>query len=50
MDFDKNIYEQDITCHVLDKIRDEKYFDSVEGLRKQIIQDISIARKLKNRL
>ena len=48
MDFDKNIYEQDITCHVLDKIRDEKYFDSVEGLRKQIIQDISIARKLKN--
>ena len=50
MDFDKNIYEQDITCHVLDKIRDEKYFDSVEGLRKQIIQDISIARKLKNSL
>jgi len=48
IDFDKNIYKQDIICHVLDKIRDEKYFYSVEDLREQIIQDISIARKLKN--
>ncbi|MEA2022343.1 MAG: bifunctional riboflavin kinase/FAD synthetase [Candidatus Caldatribacteriota bacterium] len=48
IDFDKDIYKQDITCYVLDKIRDEKYFESVKDLRKQIIQDISIARKLKN--
>lgn len=48
MDFDKNIYKKDIVCYVLDKIRDEKYFDSAEKLRKQIMKDVSISRKLKN--
>lgn len=48
MDFDKNIYKKDIVCYVLDKIRDEKYFDSAEKLRKQIMKDVSILRKLKN--
>ena len=46
IDFDKNIYQKDVTCFILQKIRGEKFFDSVEKLREQIFQDISIARKL----
>ena len=46
LDFNKNIYEKFITCNVLIKIRNEKYFNGAENLKTQIIQDISIAKEM----
>ena len=38
--FDENLYGKDLEIKVLDKIRSEKKFDSVEELIKQIKEDI----------
>ncbi|WP_298140915.1 bifunctional riboflavin kinase/FAD synthetase [Flavobacterium sp.] len=36
IDFDSNLYDQKITIEILDFIRDEQKFDSLESLKKQI--------------
>ena len=41
LNFNEEIYGQKIKVSFLRKIRDEKKFDSVEELKKQIIDDIS---------
>lgn len=38
--FDEDIYEQEIIVRVYEKIRDEKAFDSIESLAKQLQMDI----------
>ncbi len=38
-DFKNTIYGQKIAVHLIDRIRDEKRFPSVEALKKQIIED-----------
>ena len=39
IDFDQNLYDQEITMEVLDFIRDEQKFDSLEALKNQIQKD-----------
>ena len=44
-DFDKNIYNQEITIEFKKKIRDEIKFDSIDDLISQIKRDIDQIRK-----
>ena len=41
LDFDKNIYDQQVSFELIDFIRDEKKFNSVEELKLQITTDIA---------
>ncbi|MFI3280382.1 MAG: riboflavin kinase [Rikenellaceae bacterium] len=47
LDFEGDLYGQCIDVEILDKLRDEVRFDSVEALRQQIGQDIDIVKNLK---
>jgi len=38
-DFDKEIYGEEITIYFIDRIRDERKFDNLEELTKQLIRD-----------
>lgn len=42
-DFNQEIYDQELAIEVLKKIRNEKKFDSIEQLSKQIEQDVLFA-------
>ena len=46
IDFDKDLYDEDITIFFLCRMRDEKRFDSKENLVNQISQDIDKAKAL----
>ncbi len=46
LDFDEKIYNQDIEIVILDKIREEKDFFSLDELCKQIKKDENTARKM----
>ena len=39
LNFDRDLYGQEITIHFLDRIRDERKFDSLELLREQLEKD-----------
>ena len=41
LEFNEDIYHQEITYDLLDFIRDEKKFDSIEDLKAQILEDIT---------
>ena len=41
LDFDKNIYGEEIRVEFLNMLRAEQKFNSVDELKKQISQDIS---------
>ena len=41
MDFDQNIYNQEVSFELIDFIRDEQKFNSIESLKAQITRDIS---------
>jgi riboflavin kinase / FMN adenylyltransferase len=43
-DFDQTIYGRFIEVEFLKKVRDEKKFDSLEALKQQITEDVSIAK------
>lgn len=43
--FDKDIYGHYIKLYFINKIRDEKKFDSLEELRKQLIEDKKVAKE-----
>ncbi len=45
-DFDQDLYGQEISVEFIAKIRDEKRFDSLDDLKKQINIDALTARKL----
>jgi riboflavin kinase/FMN adenylyltransferase len=46
LDFNRNIYEKDIRVNFIERIRDEKRFDSIEELKSQIQEDILEARRI----
>ena len=46
LDFDQDLYHQKISVSILDRIRDEQKFASLNDLKNQIFRDIEIARKL----
>jgi riboflavin kinase / FMN adenylyltransferase len=43
-DFDQNIYDKTLTIKVLDKIREEQKFDSLEALRLQLKKDQTFSK------
>lgn len=45
IDFDENIYDKEIKVCFLKKIRDEKKFESIDELKKQIYNDTNCAKK-----
>jgi riboflavin kinase / FMN adenylyltransferase len=45
LDFDQDIYGQTLTVSFLKKIREEKQFDSIDSLKKQIHLDIDYAKQ-----
>jgi riboflavin kinase/FMN adenylyltransferase len=44
LDFDADLYGQDLTVRFRDRIRDERKFKSVEELVRQIEKDVGYAR------
>jgi len=38
-DFDENIYGKDIKINLIDYLRDEEKFDTLEDLKKQMLTD-----------
>lgn len=44
MDFNENIYGKDIKIGFKNKIRNEKKFESLSDLKKQIIEDVKVAK------
>lgn len=47
-DFNQDIYDKTIQLELLEKIRDEKKFDSLDSLKNQIAEDALIAKKYFN--
>ncbi len=45
-DFDRDLYEQEVEVLFLQKLRDEKKFDSVDALKQQIAADVQAARDI----
>ncbi len=44
IDFNKNLYDEEVQLHFIKRLRDEKKFDSSEKLIEQIIKDVAYAR------
>ena len=44
-EFDKNIYDNTLTIHLIEKIRDEQKFESLNVLKKQLIKDKEICKR-----
>jgi riboflavin kinase/FMN adenylyltransferase len=44
-EFDKNIYDDTLTIHFIEKIRDEQKFESLDALKKQLIKDKGICKR-----
>ncbi len=38
-DFDKDIYDESITIYFVDRLRDEKKFESLDALKQQLVKD-----------
>ena len=49
-DFDKNIYNRTLTIKVLEKIREEQKFDSLEALQLQLIKDENFSKSYFDKL
>ncbi len=47
LDFEGDLYGHSIEVELLDKLRDEIHFESLEALQKQITRDIEIVKNLK---
>ncbi|MCU7812432.1 MAG: bifunctional riboflavin kinase/FAD synthetase [Candidatus Thiodiazotropha sp. (ex Notomyrtea botanica)] len=45
-DFDQTVYGEHVSVEFLQKLRDEKRFDSFEELRQQILLDADVAREI----
>jgi len=44
LDFDSSLYDETLTIDFVDRIRDEKKFDSVDALKRQIEADVARAK------
>jgi riboflavin kinase/FMN adenylyltransferase len=49
-DFDQNIYNKTLTIKVLEKIREEQKFDSLEALQLQLIKDGNFSKSYFDKL
>ena len=47
LDFDEEIYGLDLRIEFISRLRDERKFDSLDDLKKQLRKDVSSARKFK---
>ncbi|MBC2576828.1 bifunctional riboflavin kinase/FAD synthetase [Peptostreptococcus canis] len=45
LDFDEDIYDQRLRIEFVERMRDEIKFDSVEGLKEQLTEDVEYVRK-----
>jgi riboflavin kinase / FMN adenylyltransferase len=45
-DFNEDVYGQEITIRFIDRIRDEQKFDSISGLRNQLLHDRETAQNI----
>lgn len=45
-DFDGNLYGESISVHFIGKLRDEKHFDSLDALQRQLALDATAAKSL----
>ena len=45
-DFNENIYGKKIFISLIDFIRDEKKFDGIENLKKQIVMDVKLSKSI----
>ena len=45
-DFDGNLYGESISVHFIGKLRDEKHFDSLDALQRQLALDATAAQSL----
>ncbi|MFH1939607.1 MAG: riboflavin kinase, partial [bacterium] len=50
INFNKKIYNKKVVVNILQKIREEKYFNHPGLLKKQIEDDILIAHKMLNNM
>ncbi|MBI2527657.1 MAG: bifunctional riboflavin kinase/FAD synthetase [Candidatus Rokubacteria bacterium] len=46
LDFDGDLYDQTLTLGFVERIRDERKFESVEALRRQVAADIQAGRRI----
>jgi riboflavin kinase/FMN adenylyltransferase len=49
VDFEGDLYDQDITVFMLEHIRDERRFESQESLKEQMARDAAVIRKVGGR-
>jgi riboflavin kinase/FMN adenylyltransferase len=40
LDYNSNLYERELRIDIVERLRGEKRFDSVEELKKQIAEDV----------
>ena len=45
-DFSGDLYGSSITVHFIEKLREERHFDSLDSLQQQLTLDVASARKL----
>lgn len=50
IDFSGDLYGQDTTIDIIDRLRDEKRFDSIEALKAQMAEDVKAAVTILNSL
>jgi riboflavin kinase/FMN adenylyltransferase len=50
INFDKDIYGQQIHIHFIERIRDEMKFQSIEFLKEQLIRDKAVAMNILDKL
>jgi riboflavin kinase/FMN adenylyltransferase len=48
LDFEGDLLGQKLTIELVDKLRDEERFDTVEELKAQMIRDVEQARQILN--
>ena len=46
LDFSGEIYGRQLSLYIIERLRDERKFDSLDSLRRQIAQDITQARTI----
>ncbi|MFR9503701.1 MAG: riboflavin kinase [Rikenellaceae bacterium] len=49
LDFEGDLYGRFIEVDLIEKLRDEIHFESVDALREQVLKDIEEIKKLKNK-
>ena len=46
LDYQGDLYEHEMTIDIIKRLRDEKKFDNIEELKKQITEDIKEGRTI----